>query len=86
MNLGLEVEPEIIYLKSIEAFVYEYIKNKNEFCISKYEDKDHRYTNSIVFITNSMKLNLIKENGEVYCNFGKLSDFYDYYKIVYDTK
>ena len=80
---GYELEEhnlDIQYQNTQTNLNSDFIQNNDEFCVAEYEDKE--YTGSIAMITNLIKVNLIKSNGQIFAYNNKLKNKYDYYKVV----
>ena len=83
LNLAIKEELEIKYQSSLKYLEKNFVKNSNEFCISNYiikeDDKDDEL---IVMITNLLKINKIKSDGQMFAKEGLLQSAYDYYIVV----
>ena len=83
LNLAIKEELEIKYQSSLKYLEKNFVKNSNEFCISNYIIKeDDEDDELVVMITNLLKINKIKSNGQMFAKEGLLQSAYDYYIVV----
>ena len=82
LNLAIKEELEIKYQSSLKYLEKNFVKNSNEFCISNYIIKeDDEDDELVVMITNLLKINKIKSDGQMFAKDGLLQSSYDYYTV-----